>query len=348
MKVTLRKKQLKDGRFSFYLDIYHLGKRKYEYLNIYLEKRDKQKKEKIALVEKIRAKRELELAYSQYGFIPDFKKRVSLINYFEKLLESKTKNSIYHNTFRHLNNFIKGDITFQEIDEKWFNNFEKYLLKQVSQNTASSYFSILKHVFKLAKRDKLIIQNVAEDVKNIKQKDIHRDYLTLSELQILAKEDCKVPEIKRAFLFSCFTGLRFSDVKKMKWLEVKPESIEIRQQKTQDIVHLPLSSTAKKLIFNEPNIYHLPDKTIFDLPNRHWTNEVLKDWFKRAGIQKNAHFHVSRHTFATLNITQGAQLYTVSKLLGHKNLNATQIYAKTIDEVKQQAVNNFPEIEVSL
>ncbi|MFC2083648.1 tyrosine-type recombinase/integrase [Bacteroidota bacterium] len=347
MKVTLRKKELKNKRSSYYLDIYHLGKRKYEFLNIYVDKGDNKYKEKKKLAENIRAKRELELANDEYGFIADFKKRVSLIRYFEKQVESKHKWSNEYNALKHLKKFVKGDIYFQDIDEKWLEKFQEYLLKHVSSNTALSYYMILKKIFKNAKKDNLIIHNVAENVKLIKYREVKRGFLTIEELRTLAKTECFSPEVKRAFIFSCYTGLRYSDICSLKWSNVKQDSLEIRQMKTQELLYIPLNDTSKKLISNNnPNLYHFPNKKVFDLPTRCWTNRVLKRWFKEAKILKNAHFHLGRHTFATMNITQGTHIYTVSKLLGHKKLSSTEIYSNIIDDKKKEAINKLPRINV--
>ena len=101
--------------------------------------------------------------------------------------------------------------------------------------------------------------------------------------------------------------------------ECKSNYLELKQEKTEDLVYIPLSTTAAKLLTNETsNILHLHQKNVFELPKRWFTNEILKRWFKEAKIKKNAHFHISRHTFATLSLTSGSDLYTVSKLLGHR------------------------------
>jgi integrase len=352
MRVTVRAKRLNSGEQSLYLDIYHSGKRRYEFLNLYLSKDRNQNKETKALAEKIRAKREIEFANNEFGFVADFKRKVSLIEYFQKIADTQKKNSPHHSTLKHVKDFAKGKVYFQEIDEKWVEKFQAYLLsKSISQNSARTYYSILRRIFRQAVKDKIIPRNPAEFVSPIKSQDIQRNYLSIDEIKVLAKTDYNFsfPDIKRAFLFSCFTGLRFSDIKQLKWKDIKGDHIEKKQQKTQDFVYIPLSRTAKELIaLSQSNVIPLPDTNVFTLPVRCFTNHNLKKWFKVAKIDKNAHFHLSRHTFAVMNITQGAQLYTVSKLLGHKNLKTTEIYSKLIDEKKKEAIDNLPVIEVSI
>jgi site-specific recombinase XerD len=89
-----------------------------------------------------------------------------------------------------------------------------------------------------------------------------------------------------------------------------------------------------------------PQERIFSVPKHRQCSYILEKWGKQAGIKKHVHMHLSRHTFATLNLSSGADLYTVSKLIGHKKLATTQIYANVIDSVKRQAVNNLPQLEL--
>jgi integrase len=313
---------------------------------MYTSKDRQHNKEIQKLAEQVRNKTELELQSNNYNFIPEFKKRTSLIKFLEQIAE-KNRWSKYSNALKHLRKFAKGDITFQEIDEAWLEKFKEYLIDNVSQNTAVSYFQVIKQTFRLAKRDRIILRNPAENVRNFSYKEPKVAFLDIGELETLAKTECEKPEVKRAFLFACFTGLRFSDIKALKWENVKGDQLELRQEKTDDIVYLPLSATAKNLLANDmPNVIHLPAKNVFELPKRWFTNEILKRWFKTAKIKKNAHFHQSRHTFATLSLTSGSDLYTVSKLLGHRNFKNTQVYAKIVDETKKKAIDNLPVIEV--
>jgi integrase len=348
MKVTLRKKKLLTGNYSYYLDIYHQGKRKFQFLGMYTTKDKIQNKEIQKIAEQVRNKTELELQSNNYNFIPEFKRRTSLITFLQQKADKSSKWGKYYNTLKHLKDFAKGDVTFQEIDEAWLERFKEYLVSKVSQNSALTYFQSIHYIFKLAKREKIIISNPAENVSNFKFKEAKIEHLELSEIETLAKTECEKPEVKRAFLFSCFTGLRFSDIKALKWENVKGDHIEIRQEKTDDFVSIPLSATAKNLLANGmPNVIHLPQKYVFDLPKRWYTNEILKKWFKTAKIKKNAHYHISRHTFATLSLTFNVDLFTVSKLLGHRNFKNTQVYAKVIDKKKVEAINSLPEIMIS-
>ena len=177
---------------------------------------------------------------------------------------------------------------------------------------------------------------------------VERSYLELKDIQKLIATPSDRPEIARAFLFSCFTGLRQSDVKNLLWKNINDNTIQIEQQKTKSKLVIPLSQTALNIL-DTGNVLHFPESKIFKLNNdRTKINRALVRWFKKAEINKKAFYHLSRHTFATLNLTSGNEIYTVSKLLGHKSLKTTEIYAKIIDEKKKQAVDNLPILKISI
>ena len=164
----------------------------------------------------------------------------------------------------------------------------------------------------------------------------------------LVETPCKNPDIKRAFLFACNTGLRFSDVKALTWGDLKDGRIHFRQKKTLGFEYMPLNERALSIIAQcrKENELPLPEKPIFNIPDKSHISFKLKPWFKAAGVSKNITFHCSRHTFATSLLTAGTDLYTTSKLLGHRNISTTAIYAKIVDEKKLKAVNSLPQIGV--
>lgn len=145
--------------------------------------------------------------------------------------------------------------------------------------------------------------------------------------------------MKTAFLFSCFCGLRYSDVKGLRWKDVIEENgkthLELRQQKTGKVIYLPLSLQAQKFMPGEKGN---PDDAVFDVPTLSDCDHVLKTWTSKAGITKRVSYHVSRHAFATMTLTMGADLYTTSQLLGHSDVETTQVYAKIVDKKKVDAV----------
>jgi len=350
MTVKLRKRKLANGDVSLYLDIYQGGKRGYEFLGLYLTKDKTASKETLKLAQNIQAKTQLEIQHSEHGFVPHFKKKANFVDYFERLAQGKPKDeSAWTNTLKHLQAFTSGRIQFSAVTDDWLETFKIYLVTKVSQNTAHTYFGKIKAALNQAVKDKIIISNPCNVVSQIKRQDTERTFLDLGEIEKLAQTPCRKHDVKRAFLFSCFAGLRLSDIRTLQWQQIKGDTIEYRQKKTKGFEYLDLSAMAKKILNERPNpkILNMQNTNIFNIPSQSQLGRVLRQWCKDAGIDKRVSFHTARHTFATLALTQGVDLYTVSKLLGHKTIQATQIYAKIVDEKKKAAMEALPVVEIS-
>ncbi len=350
MKITLKKRKLLDGRDSLYLDFYKDGKRHYEFLKLYIKRGDSNNKEILVLAEKIKSQRMIALANDEYDQISSNKKRASFKKYFENFVKTKPKWSNYEGALKHLNLYESKDIIFKQINKEWLIDFAEYLSKKsgLKKNTSFLYYRKIKEVLYKASQQGFIKADIIRQAKTPNKEIVERGYLELFEIEKLIKTEADRPEIKKAFLFSCFTGLRQVDVRNLKWKNIIDNTIQIEQQKTKDKIKIPIGQTALNILKNG-NIFHLPENYIFDFPTDRTTiNRALTRWFKKAEVNKKAYYHLSRHTFATLNLTSGNEIYTVSKLLGHKSLKTTEIYAKVIDSKKKQAVDNLPALEVNL
>ena len=175
---------------------------------------------------------------------------------------------------------------------------------------------------------------------NGRTKNKQRQTLTLEEVNKLVETPCKGEVLKRVFLFSVLTGMRHCDIQQLKWGQIVNMEgkwqIEFTQQKTSEANYLPISEQALKLC-GERQTYN---RLVFaGLQDASWINRPLAEWMEAAGITKHITFHCARHTFATLQLTNGTDIYTVSKMLGHTNVRTTQIYAKVVDEKKEIAAN---------
>jgi integrase len=364
MTVTLRKRK-KNNKISLYLDYYNNGKRKYEYLKLYLQpepedgklsKAQKDENNKIlSLAESIRSKRHLEIQNGIYGFNNQEKLKGHFIVYMETLAarknESKGNFDNWESTIKHLKKFCPKDITFAQLDSQFVEGFKEYLTKQaktpsnknLSANSAYSYFNKFRAALKQAIKDGIILVNPSDNVKGLPQGDSKREFLTLEELQRVVKHECEIPILKKAFIFSCLSGLRWSDINKLVWSEVQHSEgyghyIRFRQKKTKGAETLPISNQAYELLGKMGD----PSERVFDgLKYSAWHNLKLQQWIMKAGITKTITFHCARHTYATLQLTLGTDIFTVSKLLGHKDLKTTQVYAKIIDEKKKVAANKI-------
>lgn len=279
----------------------------------------------------------------------------NFIEYFSRVLtkrHSKSSKSIQVNwerTIDFLKEFTGEILIFSQIDNKLADDFKLFLLSAqcggnkkgtISNNTAATYFSIFKAALKQAFVDGYLSVDLSAKVKGIPEQDSRREYLTIEELNALAITPCEQDVLKRAALFSALTGLRHSDIQKLRWKEISIENNVVRlhftQKKTKGVEYTPISQQAFQLCGEQGQ----PEQLVFeDLPNPSWISRPLKKWIEKTNIKKNITFHCFRHTFATLQLSSGTDIYTVSKMLGHTDVKTTQIYAKVIDEKKNQAAS---------
>ena len=377
--IRLRQRKISTGGTSLYLDIYRNGVRHYEYLKLYLiperTRGDKDvNRQTLQLAEAIKAKRIVELHNNEYGFSTK-RGNVRFFDFFQTLLyhnadgsqRSGGSASNWVSTYKFLRQYESRSITFAEVTPQWINGFKLYLeknaekmskakvtppeekrrlAKPLSQNTKARYVSILRTGMNIARQRGLIYEDPFLTIRNFKKEETEREYLTIDEVKILVNTPCEYEGVRRAFLFSCLVGLRISDIRKMTWADVQQQGemtrIIFKQQKTKGQEYLDINSQAAALMGERqaPS-----DRVFYDVPTSNNTlNETVKRWVLRAGINKNITFHCARHTFAIMMLDIGTDIYTVSKLLGHRVLSTTQIYAKVLDKNKQKAVQNIPKI----
>ena len=241
-------------------------------------------------------------------------------------------------------------IPFGQVDEKTVKGFLHYLSEEtkLSSNTQCTYFASLSAVFNEAIRDKIITQNPCKLIPlqdRPKKEESKRTFLNLEELTLLAATPmpCRNHQVKEA----CLTGLRISDVLSIRYTDITEGVLQYRQKKSKQQFHyLPLSRQAQRILTeltSDPK-----GETVFWELSRKITHSqrlhILDEWSKSSGITKKVTWHVGRHTCATLLISHGEDIYTISKLLGHSNVSITENYAKIINTKKVEAVNRIPEI----
>ena len=366
--VKVRTKKLANGNESIYLDIYSDGRRKYEYLKLYLlpgRENKTKNKETMAFANAVKAKRIVEIQNGRFGFENGKKTNLTLMEWMEetrKMKMEKGKSNAYikisNATINHLSRYLNGrKIKLSDVDKKFIKGFIAYLRKGktnkgtlMTEHSVYLYFETLLIALNVAVKMELIDKNPCLDIfpeDRPKQKSAVREYLTIDEVKTLIDTPCDDMRVKRIFLFSCFTGLRFVDIKNLKWKDIiKVDEgvyqIELVQQKTKQLVVIPLTENAMRWLPERADKGE--DDNVFQVPFICIAYPHLHKWAKKAGINKNVTYHVGRHTYATLLLYYGADLYTVSKLLGHTNVKTTQIYAKVMDESKRKAVNLIPEM----
>lgn len=371
--IRLRKRTTQSGNTSLYLDIYLNGERTYEYLKLYLiperTRADKEKnRETLKLAEAIKSKRIVELRNGEYGFKDDFASDTLFFDYYKMMCEkrlgaeSRGNWGNWYSCLHHLRIYEKREkITFAEITPEWVQGFKDYLENRaiawahdkrhrekeypLSRNSKVSYFNKLRACLNQAFDDRIIARNPIRGIEGFKAEEGTRMYLTTEELKKLVNTPCDYESVRRAFLFSCLTGLRRSDILKLKWSDVFQQGdftrIIFKQKKTKGQEYLDITEQAAELMGERGKA---EDFVFDDIFTPDCTNKTIQNWVLRAGIDKKITFHCGRHTFAVMMLDLGTDIYTVSKLLGHRELSTTQIYAKVLDKNKQAAVQRIPNI----
>ena len=230
------------------------------------------------------------------------------------------------------------------ISEVTASDIEKAEPTYIKPHTQRNYYRCFSCALNAAVREEIILSNPFDKISStdrIKVPESTREYLTIDEVKQLIATECKRENVKNAFLFSCFCGLRISDIYAITWGQITMDGeqmrLQLQMQKTKDPLYLPISEQAQKYM---PQRGTAGDNDkIFNLPTGESCNNIIAEWATAAGITKKVTFHVARHTFATMMLTLGADLYTTSKLLGHADIETTQIYAKIVNAKKDHAVN---------
>ncbi len=214
-------------------------------------------------------------------------------------------------------------------------------------NSIATYLDVLKTAFNIVVKQKIIGVSPFTYARPIKRVRTSRAYLTVDELRALFVTPTDHDMVKRSFLFACLTGLRISDLRALTWKGVQGAELRITQRKTGDDVLVPISDQARELLPGRNNAR--PNEKVFDFPSRDDVyNRRLQWWVAKAGIEKHITSHIARHTFATLLVTQGNDLYAVQHLLGHRDIKVTQIYAKLVDQRKHNAIASLPMLAFEL
>jgi len=350
MSVKLR---IDKGKYLL-LDIYQSGIRKREMLPLHLTGDNKTDKEILRTAEEIRLQKELQAVRGEYGLIDYIGAKKTLYSYIEELAKTRDKKDRTAKVLKYLKQYPGGEaIQLKQITSNWIELFKDYLLKLsgLSRNTAARYMTAISFALNKAVRDNLILKNPSHFTKAISTEEKIYDVLTLDEIQRLYNTSVNSElgqEVKKAFIFSCFTGLRISDLKTLKWENIEHRGNKIYlikvQVKTKKRVGAELNKTAYEVI-NDNNLHNRNDY-VFPLINstNTNTNQYLKQWGEKAGIDKNIGWHTARRSFATLLLGSGAGIYTIKEALKHSKVTTTQKYAQITDDAVNEAINALPEI----
>ena len=365
--VTLRQRKIKNNQFSLYLDIYRDGVRSYEYLKLYIKESPRTAaeratiKETLVLAEKIRTLREAELNHNAFGFTPPHKSKVNLHDFCKQYISryaNKDIRMIYGSYVRFvdfLNQYhpsLATKLTAAQLTKPLMEEYKDYLYVHGKGEGPRSYFQRFKKILNAAVEDKILPENPTNGIVCRSDTGLKKDILAWEEIERLAQAKCGNPEVKRAFLFCCYSGIRFCDIKRLTYgnIDFSNNRLQFEQAKTKghssnSIVTLDLSPTMQAIIGAKGSKKN--KDLIFHLPSHNAAVSVLSHWVKRAGIDKHITWHCARHSFATLILKDGSiDLRTVSGLLGHSSLKYVEQYTRIIDDRKKKALNSLPEIKI--
>lgn len=379
MKITIRTRTLKTGSRSIYLDFYEKGKRWNEYLNLYLVPDDAPDAKRLneavmAKANEIKSKRMLGIGEDETktddGKQPELPKRI-FADWLDSFIEGIRRNPSYspatYRNYRSTVNIIKEYLKHRrrprflmsKIDKKFIIGLLDFLKntyrntkspdnpKEMSLHTLHLHQSALVRMLNVAVKEGVMDRNPFYALgrhERIAKPQSEREFLTKEELHALMEAPTTNETTKRAFMFCCFTGLRYGDVSTMTWRNIKQVDsglvVSIQaMQKTGKQVTIPLSQSALKWLPDRNGCK--PGQKVFDMTCLSSCDRCLKKMAADAGIKKNVSFHTARHSMATLSLAAGGDLYTVGKLLGHTSINSTQVYADVVMETKIEAVNRF-------
>lgn len=325
------------------------GYRRKESLNLYfqtvprnqLERKDRE--EKLIIASQIANEREQEFLRGAFDVPEQYRTSDDFLAYAweyigqQKGILAETKK--YEAAIRKFEAFLgRKSIASYEVTPNLIERYVKYMEQRHCGETPQGYLSRFRIILRAATNDLLFRKNPAEGIRARKVGGIAKAVLTMEEIRLLWETPSSNEEVRRAFLFACTTGLRFCDVNALKWGDIKPDRVEIVQQKTKTPVSVPLKEEALTLIGKRKG----DDERVFRLPSHTGVSKSLKAWAAKAGIQKKVTFHCARHSLGTAMIMHNVNLATASKILGHANITQTQRYVRVSEEMKRQALNQLP------
>ena len=361
--VRLREKELANGVRSLYLDIYVNGKRCYEFLKLYLipetnPQAKVQNENTMRAANTIKLNRILEITNNKAGLKnTSIRAKMLLKDWMETFRQAQEQKGVkdqklIHNTVHALTAY-NINVAMRDVNRDYIIGLTNFLRndyrsprgKKLKDYSIINYLGCLRNALNMAVREDVIADNPimklsAQD--KVKAPESQREYLTVEEVKQLEATDSPYPHIKQAFLFACYTGLRCSDVRSITWGKIVKDGEKYRLHtvmfKTRRPFYIPLSKKAMQWMPERGD--KTDDDLIFEnIPVQVNTKLYLQPWLDKAGITKPITFHCSRHTFGTMMLTLGADIYTTSKLMGHTKVEVTQIYAKIINKKKDDAVS---------
>ena len=376
MGVKLREKTLKNGGVSFYLDISHNGKRWYQFLDIKARgaRSSAEFKVQLKMAKDARSTKEYQLTCQKNDLSDETKQERDFFIFVMERAVALKVNRVYYSMIGLIKQYCgQEQLPMDAITKEFLIGFQEFL-KQRKLGKAPKLRSMSsRSIYCTVHRFSTFINKAAESgymqdnpyhkipkTQRVKLKRKTPNYLTMEQLEIMGQHTKGIPkQLQLAFYFSCFAGLRWSDCSRLKWSQIIKQKMDgkevtvlgMQQQKTEHKTYLPLSEQAVEILNackelqKEKTPHVFPDlyEPEGERKRQSAAQFKMEQWKIQSGFEK-LHFHLSRHTFATLTLSEGADLYTVSKLLGHTDIKHTMVYAQVVDKLKMEAVARLPKM----
>ncbi|MFD0796241.1 tyrosine-type recombinase/integrase [Maribacter chungangensis] len=353
MSVQLRSRKLKSGEKSLYLDIHHNGERWREFLKIRLSPKDADRIEKKRLADKIRANRELEILSDETGHVPQHLKNQNFYLFAEHFIKTyKFKDvRIVASAVEKFKLAIDNPrLKISQVTPSVMEIYKNYLVYDagLAGETAHNYFTRFKKVLRSAKIQGYLKVMPTEDIRfsNPNKDDtLRKQVLDGEELQKLANTHCGNSEVKKAFLFACYTSLGFAEIRELTWGNINKSRLITDRKKTGELINNRLNPTALAILGTPKKkddfVFNVQDLSINGL------NKTIGYWVQRARINKHITFYCARHTFACLLLMNGANLKTVADAMGHSSTKSTLKYLNFINKLQDEAIDNLPALKIA-
>lgn len=380
-------KVLSDGRESLFLEYYFGYQKVYdektgrevikkdrrrEFLSLYLWQAPRtpmerqQNKEMLELAKKIRFERGQQILEQADGYrLKKSKASVNFLDWMWSYYEAYTKADKRHIKRAHtvFVDFLNATPEYakyakrikpEQIDKAMIVAFTVYLQHRFTGEGAHTLYARFKKIIKAAVEADVMRKNPTTEISiKIDNGSLKKDILSVEEIQILMATHYtgENPDIRRAFIFCLYCGLRWCDVKDLTFANVdfanhllKFEQAKTKGHSSASSVIIPLNDGLLSII-GQPSTEGKRDELIFPLPSHTMCLKALRHWTARAGIEKHITWHCARHSFAVNILNNGANIKTVASLLGHSGLKHTEKYTRAVDSLKQEAINSLPEIK---
>jgi integrase len=352
MGVQIRERVLSNGFVTFDCDCYHAGQRMSVKTGQKVDPNKKRDYNNAKRAAEVKATEIEELLKTDPAAVFEKKQRgqYDFMEYCKNLSKERNNPPPWTTMIMHLSRFQERKLPISQVNEVFASKFRSYLgrLEGCNSTTRRNYLITFKIALKSAAKDGYI-PDFTSRLANFKIAETRRNFLTVEQIEALSAADCQREDVRYAFLFSCFTGMRLSDVEKLTFGDVqmiqKRRYIAYQQKKSKKHELLPLNKQAEVYLENAASLHvKQPEeqKCIFALPSRSTIQIALERWGENAGLPFHLHFHISRHTYATLSLQGGVPIYNLSKMMGHSTVAMTEIYSHMISEAKIAAVDALP------